>query len=80
MDQLVYTPRKIDDLALSRQLWLWEWHAFVLWAIFAAIAIPVIALALTPFLRRLLKRVERHQYPILSSSPQASTQAENSPH
>lgn len=53
-------------VTLSRQLWLWEWHAFILWAILAAIAIPMFALALTPLLRRLLKRVERHQYPILS--------------
>jgi Uncharacterized protein conserved in bacteria (DUF2062) len=53
-------------VTLSRQLWLWEWHAFVLWVILAAFAIPVLALALTPLLRRLLKRVEHHQYPILS--------------
>lgn len=78
-NELLHAARE-RPLALSRQLWLWEWHAFILWAIFAAIAIPIIALALTPFLRRLLKRVERHQYPILSSSTQAPTQAENSPH
>ena len=55
-------------LALSRQLWLWEWHAFLLWAILAAIAIPIIALALTPILDRLLIRVDHHQYPILHAS------------
>ncbi len=55
---------------LSHQLWLWEWHAFVLWAILAAIAIPTIALALTPILRRLLRRIDRHQYPILSPKPE----------
>jgi uncharacterized protein (DUF2062 family) len=55
-------------LALSRQLWLWEWHAFLLWAILAAILIPAIALALVPLLRRLLKRVDRHQYPLLQPS------------
>jgi uncharacterized protein (DUF2062 family) len=53
-------------VTLSRQLWLWEWHGFVLWAILAVVAIPLFALALTPLLRRLLTRVERHQYPILS--------------
>jgi len=52
-------------LDLTRQLWHWEWHAFLLWAAIAVIAIPIIALALTPILRRLLVRVERHQYPIL---------------
>jgi uncharacterized protein (DUF2062 family) len=63
--QLLHAARQ-DPLGLSRQLWLWEWHAFLLWIVIAIIAIPPIALALTPLLRRLLKRVERHQYPILS--------------
>jgi uncharacterized protein (DUF2062 family) len=57
-------------VALSRQLWLWEWHAFLLWAILAAITVPLIAFALTPILRRLLIRIDRHQYPILSHTPQ----------
>jgi uncharacterized protein (DUF2062 family) len=52
-------------VALTRQLWMWEWHAFVLWAAISAVAMPAIALALTPVLRRLSNRVERHQYPIL---------------
>lgn len=52
-------------VALTRQLWMWEWHAFVLWAAISAVAMPAIALALTPVLRRLRNRVERHQYPIL---------------
>ncbi|NYF52653.1 DUF2062 domain-containing protein [Tunturiibacter gelidoferens] len=68
-NELLHAARE-RPLALSCQLWLWEWHAFILWAIFAAIAIPVIALALTPLLRRLLKRVEHHQYPLLSSPTQ----------
>ncbi len=63
--ELLHAAR-VHPLALTRQLWLWEWHAFLLWAILAAIAIPVIALTLTPLLRRLLVRVEHHQYPILS--------------
>jgi uncharacterized protein (DUF2062 family) len=58
-------------MALSRQLWLWEWHAFLLWIIVAAVAIPLAAIALTPFLRTLLARVEHHQYPILSVAHQA---------
>ncbi|WP_260737993.1 DUF2062 domain-containing protein [Tunturiibacter lichenicola] len=63
-NELLHAARE-HPIALSRQLWLWEWHAFLLWAILAAVAIPIFALALTPFFRRLLKRVERHQYPIL---------------
>jgi uncharacterized protein (DUF2062 family) len=52
-------------LALTRQIWLWEWHAFVLWAGVSMIAAPVIALGLTPVLRRVLVRVQRHEYPIV---------------
>jgi uncharacterized protein (DUF2062 family) len=68
--ELLHAVRE-RPIALSRQLWLWEWHAFVLWAALAAIAIPFIALLLTPLLRRVLKRVEHHQYPLLSSPTQS---------
>jgi uncharacterized protein (DUF2062 family) len=50
---------------LTKQVWFWEWHALVLWAAISAVAAPLIALALTPLLRRLLTRVQRHQYPIV---------------
>jgi uncharacterized protein (DUF2062 family) len=63
--QLLHAARE-NPIALSRQLWRWEWHAFVVWAILAAIAIPLLALALTPLLRSLLHRIEGHQYPLLS--------------
>jgi len=52
-------------LELIRQIWQWEWHALMLWAAVAAIAIPAIALALTPVLRKLLVRVQHHEYPVL---------------
>lgn len=52
-------------LALTRQLWLWEWHAFVLWAAISVLAAPLLALALTPILERLLSRIQHHQYPIV---------------
>lgn len=58
---------RTTPLALTRQLWLWEWHALLLWAAISMLAVPSIALALTPLLRRLLARVQRHQYPILPS-------------
>ncbi len=66
--ELLHAARE-HPVDLTRQLWLWEWHAFLLWIILAAVAVPVVALALTPLLRRLLVRVERHQYPILSLDP-----------
>jgi uncharacterized protein (DUF2062 family) len=52
-------------LALVRKLWTWEWHALALWAAFAVVAAPLIALTLTPVLRHLLTRIERRQYPII---------------
>ena len=55
-------------LALTRQLWTWEWHAFVLWVAISVVAAPSIALALTPLLQRLLNRIQHHQYPIMPTS------------
>jgi len=66
--ELLHAARE-HPLDLSRQLWQWEWHAFLLWMLIATFAIPLIALTLTPLLRRVLVRVSRHQYPILSKTP-----------
>jgi uncharacterized protein (DUF2062 family) len=52
-------------LALTRQLWLWEWHALVVWAAISLLAAPLLALVLTPILKRLLSRIQHHQYPIV---------------
>lgn len=52
-------------LMLTRQIWLWESRAFVVWLAISVIVIPAIAVALTPVLTRLLGRVTRHEYPIL---------------
>jgi hypothetical protein len=54
-------------LTLTRQIWMWEWHAFVVWAAIALVAAPPIALALTPLLRRVHERIRRHQYPIVTT-------------
>ena len=63
--RLFLEAARTAPIALTRELWMWEWHAFVLWAAVSTVAVPAVALALTPVLRRLLRRVERHQYPIL---------------
>jgi uncharacterized protein (DUF2062 family) len=52
-------------IALTRQLWVWEWHALLVWAAIALIAAPLIAVGLTPLLERMLVRIQRHQYPIV---------------
>jgi len=54
-------------LVLIQDLWQWEWHALVLWALIALPLLPGIAVGLTPVLRHLLHRVERHEYPIVES-------------
>jgi uncharacterized protein (DUF2062 family) len=63
--RLFLLAARTAPLALTRQLWLWEWHAFVLWAAISVLAAPLIALALTPILKRLLARIQHHQYPIM---------------
>ncbi len=40
----------------TRMLWYWEWHALVVWAVFAAVVVPVIALSSEPMLRRMAQR------------------------
>jgi len=45
----------------TRLLWRWEWHALVVWAIFAAVAMPLIAMASEPVLRKMAKSVGRGQ-------------------
>jgi uncharacterized protein (DUF2062 family) len=63
-NELLHAARQ-HPVILSRQLWLWEWHAFLLWAAIAAVAIPILALAITPVLRLLLGRVRAHKYPVI---------------
>jgi hypothetical protein len=46
---------------------MWVWHAFVLWAAIALVAVPLLAMAITPLLERVHARVRRHQYPIVHS-------------
>lgn len=48
-----------DPLELIRRIWRWEWHALLVWAAIAAVLIPLIALALTPALRRLSLRLQQ---------------------
>jgi hypothetical protein len=67
--RLFFQAARTAPIALTRQLWLWEWHALVLWAAISVVAAPLIALALTPPLQRLHTRIQRHQYPIVPIVP-----------
>jgi len=63
--KLFLQTTRAAPLHVLRQLWMWEWHALVVWGAIAAVAAPLLVMALTPLLRRLLLRIERHQYPIV---------------
>jgi uncharacterized protein (DUF2062 family) len=43
-------------LRLFRYIWLWEWHALVIWTIAAAILMPLLAIYIRRFLVVLLRR------------------------
>lgn len=45
----------------TRLLWTWEWHALVVWVVFAVVAVPVIAMSSEPVLRKMAARVKRGQ-------------------
>ena len=63
--KLLFSQARTHPFALIKSLWLWESHALILWAVVSALLLPISALLLTPVLRRLLIRVERHQYPLI---------------
>lgn len=45
--------------ATTRLLWTWEWHALVVWAVFASVIAPLLALGLRPVLARFVGRLQR---------------------
>ncbi len=65
--RVFFHAARTAPLELTRQLWLWEWHALLLWGGIALLAAPLIALALTPLLERVRARVQRHQYPVVAT-------------
>jgi uncharacterized protein (DUF2062 family) len=50
--------------ATTRLLWSWEWHALVVWAVVAVVALPVIALGIRPVLEKMARRVKRGRVPV----------------
>ena len=47
----------------TRALWTWEWHALVVWAVAAAILMPLLAIALRPMLEKM--SVALHHEPVI---------------
>jgi hypothetical protein len=62
----LYAEGRAHPIHLVAQLWTWEWHALIVWAVLAVVLVPVVASLLRPVLQRLLKRVERHEYPLIA--------------
>ncbi len=54
--QVLHVART-HPIELTRRLWVWESHALLPWLFFAVLAAPLLALLLTPVLRRLHARV-----------------------
>lgn len=48
-----------DPIELMRRIWLWEWHALILWTALSMVLIAPLALSLTPLLRRLSLRLQQ---------------------
>jgi hypothetical protein len=65
--RLLLEEARSAPLTLTRKIWIWEWHAFVLWAAIALVGAPLLALAITPLLQRMHDRIQRHQYPIVTT-------------
>ena len=57
--QALWHAAKHHPLETTRLLWTWEWHALVVWAMFAAVAMPAIALGSEPVLRKMAERVRK---------------------
>jgi uncharacterized protein (DUF2062 family) len=62
--------RQIEHLSrhpwrLFHEIWQWEWHALIVWSLFAAIVMPLLA----RYIRRGLVLLMRHRRTLLQSRP-----------
>jgi uncharacterized protein (DUF2062 family) len=48
-----------DPIEFGRKIWRWEWHGFLVWVAITVVLVPLIAIALTPLLRRLSIRLQQ---------------------
>jgi uncharacterized protein (DUF2062 family) len=54
--QELWVAARAHPWGTTKVLWVWEWHAMVVWAAFAVVAVPAIALGLRPVLERAARR------------------------
>ena len=50
---------------MVRDIWIWEWHALVVWVVLAAVAMPLLAM----YIRRALVLLMRRHRTVLRSRP-----------
>lgn len=48
---------RVEPIRTTELLWMWEWHALVVWAAFSALLVPALAVVLTPLLRHAQRRL-----------------------
>jgi len=48
----------------TRLLWSWEFHALVVWAVFAAVLLPMLGFGLRPVLEHMQQRMRRQSVPV----------------
>ena len=54
---------KLHPWETTRMLWMWEWHALVVWAGVAVIVAPILKVLLKPALEKMLDRL--HHEPVV---------------
>jgi len=59
---MIMQAARSHPIELVKVLWLWEWHALILWAALSAVSMPAIAFALMPLLRKMMAGIERRQH------------------
>ncbi len=63
--QMPWTPgmllhlARVEPIRTTKLLWMWEWHALVVWAALSALLVPALAVVLTPLLRHAQRRLAR---------------------
>jgi len=55
--EAMFHMARLHPWVTTRMLWRWEWHALVVWALFAVVVAPLVALALKPVLEKMLAKV-----------------------
>ncbi len=67
-DRILHASRT-NLMQTTEMLWMWEWHALVVWAMLSAVLVPALALTLKPLLRQALRKFSKPAAPPVIASP-----------